>query len=220
MLLRGPGVMAGYHNTPDATAEALDADGWLHTGDIGELDERGFLKITDRKKDLFKTSGGKYVAPSIIEAKFKGICPYVSQFVVHGDGRNYVTALITLDPDAITGWAAQQRHGRQEYAEIVTSDARREMVQGYVDKLNAASTGGRRSRSSPSSTATSPSRTASSRPSLKLQAQGRLATSTRTCWTRTTPADAGDRATTPGGSVTRGTKRYHPCSSTDRPALA
>jgi long-chain acyl-CoA synthetase len=137
VLLRGPGVMEGYHNNPDATAEALDADGWLHTGDIGELDDRGFLRITDRKKDLFKTSNGKYVAPSIIEARFKGLCPYASQLVVHGADRNFVSALITLDPEAIAGWGAQHGMEGAEYATIVTSDACREMVQGYVDELNA-----------------------------------------------------------------------------------
>ncbi|HET8768820.1 MAG TPA: long-chain fatty acid--CoA ligase, partial [Pedococcus sp.] len=78
VLLRGPGVMEGYHNKPEDTAEAKDADGWMHTGDIGELDANGYLKITDRKKDFFKTSGGKYVAPSLIESTFKGLCPYVS----------------------------------------------------------------------------------------------------------------------------------------------
>ncbi len=137
VLLRGPGNMQGYHNNPDATAETIDAEGWLHTGDIGELDERGFLKITDRKKDLFKTSNGKYVAPSIIEAMFKGLCPYASQLVVHGADRNFVSALITLDPDAIAGWAAQHGMEGRSYSEIVSSDACRQMVQGYVDELNA-----------------------------------------------------------------------------------
>ncbi|MGH7624534.1 MAG: AMP-dependent synthetase/ligase, partial [Gemmatimonadaceae bacterium] len=93
ILLRGPGVMAGYHHLPDATAEAIDADGWLHTGDIGDIDAAGYLRITDRKKDLFKTSGGKYIAPSNIEAMFKSICPYVSQLMVYGEGRNFVSAL-------------------------------------------------------------------------------------------------------------------------------
>ncbi|HET6967227.1 MAG TPA: long-chain fatty acid--CoA ligase [Ornithinibacter sp.] len=137
VLLRGPGIMEGYHNNPDATAEALDAEGFLHTGDIGELDERGFLRITDRKKDLFKTSGGKYVAPSIIESTFKGLCPYASQLVVYGADRNFVSALITLDPDAIQGWAAQNGMEGADYHTIVTSDACREMVQGYVDQLNS-----------------------------------------------------------------------------------
>ena len=136
LLVKGPGVMRGYHNRPDATAEVLTEDGWFHTGDIGTVDERGFVKITDRKKDLFKTSGGKYIAPSIIETMFKGICPYVSQFVVIGEGRNYASALITLDPDAVTQWAAANGMAGQEYADVVTSDAAQAMVQGYVDELN------------------------------------------------------------------------------------
>ncbi|MFW5474403.1 AMP-dependent synthetase/ligase [Knoellia sp. CPCC 206450] len=137
VLLRGDGIMDGYHNNPEATAEVIDADGWFHTGDIGELDDRGFLKITDRKKDLFKTSGGKYVAPSMIESQFKGMCPFVSQFIVHGADRNFVSALVTLDPDAIEGWAADNGLGGKSYAEIVTSPQAHDMVQGYVDELNA-----------------------------------------------------------------------------------
>ncbi|GGL40442.1 long-chain fatty acid--CoA ligase [Phycicoccus endophyticus] len=137
VLVRGPGNMEGYHNAPEATAETLEPDGWLHTGDIGELDERGFLRITDRKKDLFKTSGGKYVAPGVIEARFKGLCPYASQLVVHGAGRSFVSALITLDPEAISGWAAEHGMAGRPYAEVVASEACRAMVQGYVDELNA-----------------------------------------------------------------------------------
>lgn len=137
VLLRGEGIMDGYHNNPEATAEVIDGEGWFHTGDIGELDDRGFLKITDRKKDLFKTSGGKYVAPSMIESQFKGMCPFVSQFIVHGADRNFVSALVTLDPDAIEGWAADNGLGGKSYAEIVTSPQAHEMVQGYVDELNA-----------------------------------------------------------------------------------
>ena len=137
MLLRGAGNMEGYHNNAEATAETIDAEGWLHTGDIGELDDRGFLRITDRKKDMFKTSGGKYVAPSNIEATFKGLCPYASQLVVYGADRNFVSALVTLDPEAIAGWGAQHGMAGQAYAEIVRSDACREMVQGYIDQLNA-----------------------------------------------------------------------------------
>jgi long-chain acyl-CoA synthetase len=137
VLLRGDGIMDGYHNNPDATAEVLGADGWFHTGDIGELDDRGFLRITDRKKDLFKTSNGKYVAPSMIESQFKGLCPYVSQFVAHGADRNFVSALVTLDPDAISGWADANGMGGKPYAEIVCSDEAHAMVQGYVDELNS-----------------------------------------------------------------------------------
>jgi long-chain acyl-CoA synthetase len=135
VLLRGPGVMQGYHEKPEETAETKDADGWLHTGDIGRLDERGYLWITDRKKDFFKTSSGKYVAPSMIEASFKGICPYVSQFMVYGADHNFVTALVTLDPDAIQDWAAN--HGVSgSYRDIVTSREAHDMVQVYVDTLN------------------------------------------------------------------------------------
>ncbi len=136
VLLRGDGVMEGYHNNAEATAEVIDADGWFHTGDIGERDERGFLRITDRKKDLFKTSGGKYVAPSAIESTFKGMCPYVSQLVVHGNGRNFVSALVTLDPEAIVPWAAQNGLEGKSYSEVVSSDAAKAMVQGYIDELN------------------------------------------------------------------------------------
>lgn len=136
VLMRSPGIMSGYHNQPEATADVIDGDGWFATGDIGELDADGFLKITDRKKDLFKTSGGKYVAPSLVESQFKGICPYVSQLVVEGDGRNFVSALITLDPEAIQGWAEKNGLGDKSYAQIVTSDEARAMVQGYVDQLN------------------------------------------------------------------------------------
>ncbi len=136
LLVKGPGVMRGYHRRPDATAEVLTPDGWFHTGDIGSVDDRGFVSITDRKKDLFKTSGGKYVAPSVIETRFKGICPYVSQFVVVGDGRHYASALVTLDPEAVSAWAATQGMGGHSYAEVVGSDVARTMVQGYVDELN------------------------------------------------------------------------------------
>ena len=137
ILVRGPGVMRGYHNNPEATAEVLSEDGWFRTGDIGRIDERGFVYVTDRKKDVFKTSGGKFIAPSEIEAKFKGECPFVSQFLVHGAGHNYATALVTLDPDAITAWAATNGLAGRSYAEIAASDEARALVQGYVDRLNA-----------------------------------------------------------------------------------
>jgi len=137
VLLKGPGIMSGYHHRPEDSAEAVDGDGWLHTGDIGNLDDHGFLRITDRKKDLFKTSGGKYVAPSAIESIFMGVCPYASALIVHGDGRSFVTALVTLDPDAMAGWAAENAMSGRSYADLVGSAEAREMVQGYIDALNA-----------------------------------------------------------------------------------
>jgi long-chain acyl-CoA synthetase len=127
--------MEGYHNLPEETAAALTDDGWLRTGDKGELDHDGFLRITGRIKELFKTSGGKYIAPPAIESKFKAVCPYASQFVVFGNERNFVVALITLDPDALAPWA-EENGVTGSYAEIVGSDACRTMVQGYVDELN------------------------------------------------------------------------------------
>ena len=126
--------MEGYHNLPDQTAEVF-TDGWFHTGDIGEITSDGLLKITDRKKDLIKTSGGKYVAPQSIEVKFKAACPYASNIVVHGDGRNFVSALVTLDEPSITTWA-QENGISGSYAEIVSHQKTKEMVQGYIDEVN------------------------------------------------------------------------------------
>ena len=136
VLVRGPHVMAGYHNLPEETAKTITEDGWLRTGDKGSLDGDGFLTITGRIKDLFKTSGGKYIAPSAIESKFKAICPYASQFVVFGNDRNFVVALITLDPDAMTAWAEENGLSGSSYADVVASDKVHEMIQGYVDELN------------------------------------------------------------------------------------
>ncbi|MGY2702823.1 AMP-dependent synthetase/ligase [Nocardioides sp. HB32] len=137
VMLRGPHVMAGYHNLPEETAKTLTPDGWLHTGDKGSLDSDGFLTITGRIKDLFKTSGGKYVAPSAIESKFKAVCPYASQFLVFGNERNFVVALVTLDPDAMTGWAEENGMAGRSYTEIVSSDPVQEMVGEYVEQLNS-----------------------------------------------------------------------------------
>jgi long-chain acyl-CoA synthetase len=136
VLIKGPHVMDGYHNLPEETATALTSDGWLRTGDKGSIDAEGFLTITGRIKDLFKTSGGKYIAPSAIESKFKAICPYASQFVVFGDERNFCVALITLDPDAMAAWAAENGMAGKSYAEIVGSDQVKTMVGEYVDQLN------------------------------------------------------------------------------------
>jgi long-chain acyl-CoA synthetase len=128
--------MAGYHNQPMMTAEVLSPDGWVSTGDIGELDDQGYLRITDRKKDLIKTSGGKYVAPQKIEGVLKAACPYVSQIVVHGEGRKYVTALIALDPEAIQAWAADNGLADRSYAQLASSPEVRTFVEGFVNAAN------------------------------------------------------------------------------------
>ncbi|MFG2571434.1 AMP-dependent synthetase/ligase [Streptomyces sp. NPDC048481] len=136
ILLRGPGIMEGYHKLPEKTAEVLEADGWFHTGDIGELSPDGYLRITDRKKDLIKTSGGKYIAPAEVEGQFKAVCPYVSNILVHGADRNYCTALIALDEPSILDWAQENGLAGKSYEEVVAAPATVEMVDGYVKQLN------------------------------------------------------------------------------------
>ncbi|MER6396153.1 long-chain fatty acid--CoA ligase [Kitasatospora sp. NPDC001603] len=136
ILLRGPGVMRGYHNLPEKTAEVLEPDGWFHTEDIGEIGQDGFLRITDRKKDMFKTSGGKYVAPSEVEGKFKAVCPFVSNILVIGNGRNYCTALIGLDESVIMPWAAEHGLAGKSYAEVVGDPKVHQLVDGFVQRLN------------------------------------------------------------------------------------
>ncbi|GAB3644413.1 AMP-dependent synthetase/ligase [Streptomyces sparsus] len=137
VLLRGPGVMRGYHNLPEKTAEVLESDGWFHSGDIGEVDKDGFVRITDRKKDLFKTSGGKYVAPTEIEGRFKAVCPFVSNILVIGNGRNFCTALIALDETVIMPWAATHGLAGRGYAEVVSAPEVRELIDGFVQRVNA-----------------------------------------------------------------------------------
>ncbi|MFC8076732.1 AMP-dependent synthetase/ligase [Streptomyces sp. NPDC057307] len=136
IMLRGPGIMAGYHGLPEKTAEVLESDGWFHTGDIGELSVDGYLRITDRKKDLIKTSGGKYIAPAEVEGQFKAVCPYVSNILVHGADRNFCTALISLDEAALLGWAAENGMEGKSYADIVASPKTQELIDGYVKELN------------------------------------------------------------------------------------
>jgi long-chain acyl-CoA synthetase len=135
ILIKGPGVMRGYHNMPEATEQALK-DGWFATGDIGELDEQGYLRITDRKKDLIKTSGGKYVAPQKVEGVLKTACPYISQVLVYGDGRKYATALITLDPEAIEGWAKEQGLSYSSVEELAHSQEVHDLMEGFVRQSN------------------------------------------------------------------------------------
>ncbi|MGW2232982.1 AMP-dependent synthetase/ligase [Streptomyces sp. NPDC001759] len=137
ILLRSPGIMQGYHGLPEKTAEVLEPDGWFHTGDIGELSPDGYLRITDRKKDLIKTSGGKYIAPAEVEGQFKAVCPYVSNILVHGADRNFCTALIALDEPSILEWAKENGLEGRSYADVVAAPATVAMVEGYVKELNA-----------------------------------------------------------------------------------
>jgi long-chain acyl-CoA synthetase len=136
ILMRSPGIMQGYHNLPDATAETLTPDGWLKTGDIGEVDSKGFLRITDRKKDLIKTSGGKYIAPQSIEGKLKAACPYISQVIVHGDKRNFVTALVTLDEESTMKWAREHGFNGKPYTEVVKTKEAHDLLEPFFKEVN------------------------------------------------------------------------------------
>ncbi|WP_114560547.1 AMP-dependent synthetase/ligase [Desertihabitans aurantiacus] len=136
VLIKGPGVASGYQGMDELESDSF-VDGWLHTGDIGELDADGYLKITDRKKDLIKTSGGKYVAPQKVEGALVAASPYASQVVVSGEGRKYIVALIALDPDSITAWAKSHGVPTDDYTAMINSPQVRELLQSHVDKANA-----------------------------------------------------------------------------------
>ena len=134
LLIRSPTIFAGYFKDPEATAAVLDDDGWLRSGDIAEIDDDGFVTITDRKKDIIVTAGGKNIAPQNLENDLK-TSRYVSQALVVGDRRPYPAALITLDPAELASWAAQ--HGLDGDPEALVRDGRvHELVQGVVDDVN------------------------------------------------------------------------------------
>jgi long-chain acyl-CoA synthetase len=137
ILLSGPGVMDGYHNLPEETAAVL-RHGWLHTGDVGELDERGRLRIIGRKKDLFKTAQGTYVAPGHLEGRLKAGCRYLSHAVVVGAGLPYCVAVVTLDPETVAEWAGRRGLGRASYDELVRLPEVLDLVVDGVERLNAS----------------------------------------------------------------------------------
>jgi long-chain acyl-CoA synthetase len=137
ILLKGRGVMQGYYQLPEDTAAVFTEDGWFRTGDIGKVDEDGFLSITDRKKDIIVTAGGKNVAPQNIEGMLKARCPFVSQIVLHGDKRNYCSAIITINEEIVGKWAAEQEIGFRDYADLASKPQVRQLIQQAVDALNA-----------------------------------------------------------------------------------
>jgi long-chain acyl-CoA synthetase len=132
ILMRGRNIMRGYLGLPEATAEVIDKEGFFHTGDIGELDPDGYLKITDRKKDLIKTSGGKYIAPQALEGALKTNSELISQVVIIGDRRKYVSVLVT-----VAEAEAKKLTGAASYAEATRSPLVRQKVQEAVDRVNA-----------------------------------------------------------------------------------
>ncbi|MGH6980891.1 MAG: AMP-dependent synthetase/ligase, partial [Stellaceae bacterium] len=117
ILIRGPHVFLGYHNKPERTRDAIDADGWLHTGDVGLIDNQGFLKITDRKSDIIITSGGKNITPTEIENKIK-FSPYVTDAVVIGDRRNFITCLVMIDHDNVAKFAQDKKINFTDYKSL------------------------------------------------------------------------------------------------------
>ncbi len=134
ILMRGPNVFGQYWRNEEATRETL-LDGWLHTGDVGELDDEGFLKITGRKKDIIITAGGKNLTPSNLENDLKQ-AGFISQAVMYGDRKPFPVALITLDPEEIIPWA-RERGLPENLGELAQSDEIREMVQKELDRANS-----------------------------------------------------------------------------------
>ncbi len=137
VLVRGPLVLRGYHNSPEATAEAINDEGWFHTGDIGIIDDQGFLRITDRKKDLMKTSGGKYVAPQKVEGTIVANVPLVSQAIAVGDGQKYIGALLVLEPDALRRWSERTGKAGLGYAEMTRLPGVRHWIDHQMKRANS-----------------------------------------------------------------------------------
>ena len=139
ILARGPNIMKGYWGMEKETAEVIDAEGWFHTGDIGEIDADGFLRITDRKKELIINAYGKNVAPAPIENALKN-SRYISQAVVIGDRRKFLAALLVPDFDALKGWA--ERQGMPSQPESLVSDPKvRALIEQEVKVVNAGLAG-------------------------------------------------------------------------------
>ena len=135
--LRGPYMMSGYHHNPQATAQVIDADGWFQTGDLGTLDPDGYLLITGRKKEIIVTAGGKNVAPAVLEDRM-GAHALISQAMVVGEGRPFIGALVTLDPDALSAWASAHKKAAATPADLHDDPDLNAEIQAAVDDANAA----------------------------------------------------------------------------------
>lgn len=135
ILAKGPNIMKGYYKRPDLTAEVIDEDGWFHTGDIGQWVDNRFLKITDRKKELFKTSGGKYVAPQVIENKMKE-SPFIEQIMILGDSKKYVAALVVPSFLNLREWAKTQGLELADNTQIVGNEKIKALMNAEIDNYN------------------------------------------------------------------------------------
>ncbi len=136
LLVRGPLVMRGYRNDPERTAEAIDSDGWMHTGDIATIDDDGYVKIVDRKKELIINAAGKNMSPQNIEGAVKVACPLVMSVVAVGDDRPFVTALLTLDPDACAAYADKAGLADGSPAVLAQDDQVKALIQAGIDQAN------------------------------------------------------------------------------------
>ena len=135
LLVKAPSVMLGYWNQPDTTAEVLSKQGWLSTGDIGTLERDGFLRITDRKKDLFKDSGGRYIAPQRLEGRLR-MSPFIEEACVIGDGRPHCVALIAPNFEALEGWVAERDLGQMDRVSLVQHRAVEALYNKIVERVN------------------------------------------------------------------------------------
>jgi long-chain acyl-CoA synthetase len=137
ILCKGPNVMLGYYKQPELTDEVIDEHGWFHTGDIGNLDEEGFLSITDRKKEMFKTSGGKYIAPQVIENKLKESF-FIEQVMVVGENQKYASALISPNFEFLHDWCSIHKIQYRDNLEMIQNPAVIARYQKEIDKFNQA----------------------------------------------------------------------------------
>ena len=136
ILAKGPNIMRGYHNLPEETAAAIDDEGWFHTGDIGEIDEDGFLRITDRKKEIIVNAYGKNIAPAPIENQLK-LSRFIEQAVVIGDKRKFLSAVLVPDFEALTNWATKEGLPTEDRTALLADPKTKALYEGEIKAINA-----------------------------------------------------------------------------------
>lgn len=135
ILTKGICLMAGYYKDPEATAQVIDEEGWFHTGDIGEFNKDGYLRITDRKKEIFKLSAGKYIAPQMLENRFKE-SPFIENIMVIGENEKFASALVSPDFNRLQEWAKKNKIAFTTHADLVNNAQVKKMVMQEVDAIN------------------------------------------------------------------------------------